>query len=394
MTSTVAIASPASPRALAPLLSGADRERALSLPGLGGSPVNNLVEAFVAAGARVELVTLAREVGERTVLEGPRLRILIAPYRERPRDRTRDLFREERRHVAAMVAATSAPVVHARWTYEFALGALAGAGRPVVVTAGDAPFTVLRYSPDPYRLGRTALAILTRLRLGFLSTTSPHMADAWRRQMAYRKPIRVVPNVIPPAPPGDGRTEPGALTILDVTSADKLKNAASLLRAMGRILRVEPGARCRLVGPGLTRESELGRLAERLGVGHAVDFVGPVDRERLHEEYAKATVFVHSSLEEAFGMSVAEAMSYGLPVVGGARAGGVPWVLGGGDAGVLVDMRRPERIADAVCELLADSGMRAEFGARALARVRSSFSAEAVTAAARQMYEDVRKGSL
>jgi glycosyltransferase involved in cell wall biosynthesis len=395
MSPSATIVGPASPRALSDLLASADRERAQALSGLGGTSVNSLVRALVEAGTSVELVTLAREATDRMTLEGSRLRILVAPYRDRPRDRTVDLFKEERRHVEELVASTFAPVVHARWTYEFALGSLRSSRRPVVVTAGDAPFTILRYSPDLYRLGRTALAIMTRLRLSSLSAPSPHLAAAWRGQMAYRRPIRVIPHAIPAVPPREGGgIDDRPPTIVDVTNADRLKNVAALLRAMTRILKAEPEARCRLIGPGLVCDSYLGRLAEELGVAHAVDFVGPLDHERVRDEYQRATVFVHSSLEEAFGMSVAEAMSYGLPVVGGARSGAVPWVLGEGEAGVLVDVREPGQIASAVCRLLADRGLRADLGARAAAHARKAFSPEAVSAATNQLYEDAMRGRI
>ena len=373
MTPAVAIVGPSCPRELAIHLNGADQKTALGMPGLGGRPVNNLVSALIDAGTCVELVTLVPELTDCLVLEGPRLRVLAAPYRAR--HRARDLFRAERRHIERLLAQTSAPVVAAHWTYEFALGALAGARRPTLVVAHDLPLTVLRYRPDPYRLIRTLLAAATRVRATRLVANSPYTASAWRRQMLYRREIPVVPNVVLPAPAAsNGSSDDRAPVILDVTSDGRLKNARSLVRAMTRVLPSYPEARLRLVGPGLTARSPEAQLADRLGVGHAIEFRGRLDGDQVAAEYATATIFVHSALEESFGMTVGEAMSHGLPVIGGASAGAVPWLLDRGRAGLLVDARHPESIAAAACRLLGEPTLRDRLGTAARRRVQEQFS--------------------
>lgn len=394
MTGSVVMVGPASPRALADRLSGADEGRAREVRGLGGTPVNNLTRALLDAGISVELVTLAPEASGMVVFEGPNLRILAGHYRKRPRDRARDLFWVERRQVASLLAETSAPIVHAHWTYEFALGSLADSSRPTIVSARDAPLTVLRYMPDRYRLARAALAVLTRVRVSALAANSPYLAGAWRRQMLYRRMIQVIPNVVPVPAAGSTRTWGDGPTVLAVADAGPRKNVASLLRALVRIVDRHPKVRCRLVGDGLTEGSGLAALAERLGVRRRVEFVGFVDGERLAAEFARATVFVHPSLEESFGMSVAEAMSHGLPVVAGAGAGAMPWLLDDGRAGVLVDVRDPAAIAASVCELLDSPDLRAAVSSEATRRVQAEFSPAVVAERSLRVYEDLEEGRL
>jgi len=50
-------------------------------------------------------------------------------------------------------------------------------------------------------------------------------------------------------------------------------------------------------------------------------------------------------------MSLLEAMHAGVPIVGGMHSGGVPWVLANGDAGILVDIRKPPEIARGISRL-------------------------------------------
>jgi glycosyltransferase involved in cell wall biosynthesis len=366
-------------------LDGSDRLRALETPGSGGRSVNNLARALLEAGASVEIVTLDEAQSGRVSFQGRRLRILAAPYRKRARWRAQDFFRDERRFVREMIADTSGVVVDAQWTYEYALGALALGSRPTLVTARDNPFAVLRHMPSPYRALRASMSVTTRLRAPRLIANSPYLAEAWRRQLLYRKPIPVVPNVVPVAP-ATGPAREAAPIILDVSAGSRLKNVSALVRAMPRILRHRPDARARLVGPGLDADSEVARSAERLGVRGAIDFVGEVAPEAVADEYARATVFVHPSLEESFGLSVAEAMSHALPTVGGSSAGAVPWVLDGGRAGVLVDVRHHDVIAESVCRLLDDDALRTELGLAAVRRT-ADFSASSVAARALEVYE-------
>ena len=87
-------------------------------------------------------------------------------------------------------------------------------------------------------------------------------------------------------------------------------------------------------------------------------------------------------------MSIIEAMSLGIPVIGGQHSGGVPWTLANGQAGLLVDVNSPAAIAGAMVELANDKNRRAEWGmcARKLAesRYRIGAVAEAYEALYRQ----------
>ena len=288
----------------------------------------------------------------------------------------------------ALLSTTSGKVVNAHWTYEFALGATHLPNRTTVVTAHDAPFTILRYQqPRRYFAVRAAMAVALRLQAPMLTAVSPYLAVAWQRQMLYRRHISVVPNVVPIVvanrAAGDTLRSP---RILEVADSGKRKNVTALLRAMPRILERCPEATLRLVGDGLTTESSLARLAQRLGVDHRVEFAGKVRASGMDAIYNEADIFVHASLEESFSMSVAEAMSHALPIVAGSRSGGVPWDLVKGVLGLLVDVRSPIAIADSVTRMIADPALRRELAAAAQARVRSHLSPEAVAAAYLEIY--------
>ena len=312
----IIIVGPASPAALSSYLSGADSQRAAAIKdiggGDGGEPVSALVTALLERGFAVDLIALTEDVTDLQHLSGPGLDIRIGPYRKRGRYRARDFFAAERRAVSDLLAFASGDIVHAHWTYEFALSC-ERERRPVLVTAHDAPLTVLRLHRDAYRLARTILAYRARLGIRTMSAVSPYLAYHWGREMAYRRPIIVVPNIshgLPVVAPRTTRAQP---LVLDVADQNDRKNVASLIRAFSEVRRVRPDAVLRLVGPGLSPTDRLAAWARVNGLDAAVEFVGEVAHSAIPYHLAEADVFAHVSLEESHPVSVCEAIQCRAP---------------------------------------------------------------------------------
>ena len=104
----------------------------------------------------------------------------------------------------------------------------------------------------------------------------------------------------------------------------------------------DPDARLHLVGPAVTAayvEAVFG-FADELGLSDAVRHGEDLSERELAAWYADADVFVCLSEHEGFCIPLLEAMQAGLPIVAFA-AGAVPETLG--DAGILLDTKRPER---------------------------------------------------
>lgn len=173
-----------------------------------------------------------------------------------------------------------------------------------------------------------------------------------------------------PRPHGPDRPEAAAgARILSVARQYPRKNTAALLRALPGVLRRVPEARLAIVGGGPELPS-LRRLASKLQLSDHVRFLGELPTsEAVRRAYREADVFCLPSLQEGFGIAFLEAMASGLPVVG-PRVGAVPEVVPHGEAGLLVDPRRPEDLAGALIEVLLRPDLRARLGRAGLRRVR------------------------
>jgi glycosyltransferase involved in cell wall biosynthesis len=179
---------------------------------------------------------------------------------------------------------------------------------------------------------------------------------------------------------------------VDVSDGGKLKNiralvdAHALMRSQGREVTLE------LVGPGLGPGDELASYAHTLGCADSVHFRGVLRGDQVTEILAGATLFVHTSLEESFGVSVVEAMVAGVPVIAGVRSGAVPWVLADGDAGLLVDVRKPSELAAGIMRLLDDKDYADRLALRGQEHALSAFDSRTVASAYLDAYDTVGRG--
>jgi L-malate glycosyltransferase len=145
---------------------------------------------------------------------------------------------------------------------------------------------------------------------------------------------------------------------------DHLVRALALARGEHRLT---------VVGDGPQLEP-LRVLARELGVAERVAFPGL--RDDVHALLQRCDAFVHPAVwEEAFGLTIAEAMAAGRAVVA-SRTGGIPEVVEDGVSGLLVPPGDPEELARAL-DLLADRPeLRRQLGANARERAQRRFSLE------------------
>jgi len=148
----------------------------------------------------------------------------------------------------------------------------------------------------------------------------------------------------------------------------KNKNIFRLLEAYAELVRRQPQSPPLVLGG--KREPSLADpipVAQRLGIGQRVHFLGYVPQEALPDLYRGAELFVLPSLHEGFGIPVLEAMASGIPVVA-SRISAIPEVAA--EAAVLVDPTRPEEIARGMERVLLDSRLREGLVARGIERAR------------------------
>jgi L-malate glycosyltransferase len=326
-----------------------------------------LIGELLARGHRVSAFSLNSSLAVRpdniVCGSGGRFTLYGVPVRRRSmrfenglRGRILDLYSLERAALVAAMKRAAPDVVHAHWQYEYGWAAI-DSGLPHVVTCHDAPWLVLRMVPNAYRFGRLLMARHVLKNARIVTAVSPYLAEALRAMTLAN--IEVVPNALPPVSLSafrPVREAPQALqparVVMILSGWDKRKNAEVGLLAMQRLKQLRPAMECHLVGPDFAPGRKGGLWIESRGLAASFYQHGPLSASQVQSLLGRMDLLIHPALEESFGMTVAEAMSHGIPVVAGADSGGLEWVLGGGAAGRLVDVTSPQQISNAVMALI------------------------------------------
>jgi glycosyltransferase involved in cell wall biosynthesis len=133
------------------------------------------------------------------------------------------------------------------------------------------------------------------------------------------------------------------------------KNVPLLLRAFALARRRSRGrVALALAGQAGLGADALKSLTGKLGISDDVRWLGYVPSEDRPGLYAAAAAFVFPSLYEGFGLPAVEAMAWGTPVIA-SNTSSLPEVVG--DAGILVDPRDVDALAEAMTRVLDDSAL-------------------------------------
>lgn len=339
-------------------LDSAELEKKKVPIGLGGTPVNLLARRLLDLGYQLVIFTLDKDIEEELVINGPRLRICVGPYRKRAKHRALDLFAKERKYLQEALSRESVDVIHAHWTYEFSMAALTQ-DIPLVVTAHDAPLSVLRAMFDPYRIIRTIMAWFVVRRANLIVSVSPYVSSHLSRYFFYRGPQVVIPNGL-----SDhhfnrkrvSRSDKQRLTFATILPGwNKLKNGKLAIQAFNLHHSKRPEDRLLMFGTGHGVSEGAFEWARDLSCFKNIEFAGATHYEECMNRLSREVdVLIHPSVEEAQPMALNEALALGIPVIGGLSSGGVPWTVGPGLRDLLVDVKSSHEMAEKMMIISSD----------------------------------------
>ena len=164
----------------------------------------------------------------------------------------------------------------------------------------------------------------------------------------------------------------------------KRKNHRLIIEQLPSLSKKIPNIKILLAGRGELLV-EMKKLAEHLGVNRYVDFLGY--RRDIPELVAMSDVGVSSSLQEGLGITVAEDMFAGLPVVVSYDRGHKEMVIDGFN-GYFFDINKPEQFSDKIYELYKYPEKRILMGLNAKKSIQK-FSIENALAAHISIYKSV-----
>lgn len=236
--------------------------------------------------------------------------------------------------------------------------AAAGTSVKVIVTNHNVPEEDYespdRWDPNPVdrRLRKEALRYAAAVHVLFPSYRGwfpPHLKDR----------IVAIPNYVSPefcAIPEVKRDK----TILAVGRLAEVKNYMQLVRAWATLASDFPDWKVVIYGTG-PQERELTEAIARFRISESFVLAG--HRSHLGEEYARAAIFCHPAQFEGFGLSPAEALHMGVPVVCYSDCAGVNEFVRDGYNGLAVERDTSgDTLAGALRRLMKDQALRKTLG--------------------------------
>lgn len=168
--------------------------------------------------------------------------------------------------------------------------------------------------------------------------------------------------------------EPGCVknpyTLVAMGRLTGQKDYPTMFRAIA-LLKDRLPLRLRVLGTGPDRDA-LQKLAADLGIAESVELTGFV--KDPFPVIRASDVYVMSSVWEGLPTALIEAMACGVPAVSTRAEFGPEEIIVDGESGLLVDVGDYSALADAICRVLKDQGLRRRLAENGAARVRTLFS--------------------
>jgi len=253
---------------------------------------------------------------------------------------------------------------------------------------------VAELSPDilhAHMMTSAGLAFLLRPFMGFKLVTTVHnefekvaiimgvgdrviavsqaVAESMARRGVQRSRLRVVLNGTIGSPRLSAQTPPARAidrpAVIFVGGLHPRKGVDDLIKAFQAVCARVPSAFLYLVGDGPYRPA-YEALASGTGVGERIRFCGSQADPRPY--LLGSDLFVLASHAEPGALVLPEAREAGCAIIA-TCVDGIPEMLDGGKAGLLVPPRRPDLLAGAITQVLSDRAVLEELRARARANL-------------------------
>jgi 1,2-diacylglycerol 3-alpha-glucosyltransferase len=178
--------------------------------------------------------------------------------------------------------------------------------------------------------------------------------------------------------------------VLSLGHVNLLRDRVDLIQAMPLVIQRFPEARLLIVGEVCVKQPI--ELVKRLGLEDHVIFTGSVPHSQVPAFFALSALEAHTVNSDFPGPGVAsmEAMAAGLPVITGEIDARYDFShFHNWENLVTVPPNRPDRMADALIQLLSDEQLRRRIGENARGMIAQHYSWDAVCEAYLRLYRQI-----
>lgn len=275
-------------------------------------------------------------------------------------------------------------VLHAQWTYDFALAAKAYEKEiPVFCTVRDWCPYIMSIQKGFRKLQWWLYNLIFKEVMN-----SKHICFIANSEYTYKqivtkypsKHVNVIYNPIDKSLILNNKCKSvSGIVFISIARnlAEGRKNVRKLLEAFQFFRKKHLYSRLKLIGCGLEVGTPIYKEYKKAGLLESVDLLGQLRHIDLIDAIDDSTCLIHPSLEETFGNILVEAMARCVPIIGGEKSGAVPQVLEEGACGILCNVSDVNSIIMAM-EKACDKKFSDELVKRATIILKEKYSSDSI----------------
>lgn len=164
------------------------------------------------------------------------------------------------------------------------------------------------------------------------------------------------------------------------------KGVPDLIKSLPAVIKKFPEVK--LVFGGVGRVAEYSKLASSLAVDTHISFAGWIGPDEKYALLSSAAVFVLPSYNEAFPISILEAMACGSTIIS-TDVGGIPEAISHGVEGLIVAPGDISALSEAIIKILGDPVYANKLSDNAKHRYDMNFSRKAIMPLWQQLYTEI-----
>lgn len=326
------------------------------------SSVHALIQGYLKAGHHITVISSYDEEGAVRHISGTQINIyLVSSFSRLPKaDTFRKWYMVKRLRKELSKHLEETDVIHAQWTYEYALAAAAFAHQlPVFCTIRDWAPVIRQHQLNVkaklmWRLVSEPLfkRVMSNRHIHFIANSA--YIHKLVQETYPKAKCSIIGNPIKSSLIIEERNfYPKSPVYVSITQdlSEGRKNYHRLLQAFTLLNKDYPDAKLVLIGKIDTSCPPYTLWVEE-GITKNVEFKGFLAHDALTTILDQASALVHPSLEESFGNTLLEGFARRLPVIGGKDSGAVPQVLGQGKYGLLCDVANPQELMETMKKAL------------------------------------------
>jgi glycosyltransferase involved in cell wall biosynthesis len=288
-------------------------------------------------------------------------------------------------NVSKVIEKNSIDLIHAHFAYpEGLVGLLAKrrTGKPLIVTCHGYDLLIEPSAKYGVRLSKRIDSIVRRVlnEAEAVVTASEATFNEARKIVKNSDRIHLIPNAVdiqrfnPTLNSSKIRKRLGIgnrIVVFTLRAHEPKYGLEYLIRAVPKVVKEREDVLFVIGGDGSLRRYHK-QLAVKLGVNEKIMFTGKIPQDESSYYYAMSDIVVVPSIQEAFGLTVTEAMACGKPVIG-TNIGGIPDQIIDSYNGFLVHPRNPKDMAEKILRLIGNPNEARRMGINGRKMVEENF---------------------